>query len=108
FKSSKAGPAAFGARFGLRPRRTAREKKKKPPHHRSARELGRIHCGLPVAQTDFAQSAEQCLQVTGCTSAGKLEMTPICRRPLLLWRLGEFLFQVGVGCANAVNVSMLR
>ena len=28
--------------------------------------------------------AEQCLQVTGCTSAGKLEMTPICRRPLLL------------------------
>jgi hypothetical protein len=87
---------------------TAGQLAEKNKNHRSARELGRIHCGLPAAQTDFAQSAEQCLQVTGCTSAGKLEMTPIRRRPLLLWRLGEFLFQVGVGCANAVNVSMLR
>src|SRR5215831_1861307 len=58
--------------------------------------------GLADAGRIFEHRLEHRLQLAGRTAD---DLKDLGRRGLLLQRLGELLFQVGVGCAKAVNVS---
>src|SRR5215831_7125075 len=58
--------------------------------------------GLADAGRIFEHRLEHRLQLAGRTAD---DLKDLGRRGLLLQRLGELLFEVGVGCAKAVNVS---
>src|SRR5215475_13413071 len=58
--------------------------------------------GLADAGRIFEHRLEHRLQLAGRTADN---LKDFGRRGLLLQRLGELLFQVGVGCSKAVNVS---
>src|SRR5215467_2040239 len=58
--------------------------------------------GLADAGRIFEHRLEHRLQLAGRTAD---DLKDLGRRGLLLQRLGELLFQIGVGCAKTVNVS---